>query len=58
MPDNKDKTGWQDDSRINVNQPYELHYWSNELQVTPERLKEAVQIVGPMVKDVRGYLGK
>lgn len=58
MADNKSKTGKADDSRINVNQPYEVRYWTNELGVTPAKLKEAVKAVGPMVKDVKRHLTK
>ncbi len=58
MPDDKGKTGPEDDQRINVNQDYELRDWSQKLNVTPERLKELVRQHGPMVKDVRRALGK
>lgn len=57
MSDDKSKTGKADDIRINVNQPYELRDWSEKLGVTPDRLKQAVQAVGPMVKDVNRHLG-
>jgi hypothetical protein len=57
MPDDKSNTGKPDDIRINVNQPYELRDWSQELGVTAERLKQVVQQVGPMVKDVKRVLG-
>ena len=58
MPDDKDKTGKPDDIRINVNEDYEVRYWSQNLNVTPEQLKDAVRQVGPMVADVRRKLGK
>ena len=58
MPDDKSKTGKPDDIRINVHETYELNYWSKELGVTPDKLKEAVRDNGPMVKDVRRALGK
>jgi hypothetical protein len=57
MPDDKSKTGREHDIRINVHQDYELRDWSGKLGVTPERLKEAVRKVGPMV-DVTKELGK
>jgi len=47
-----------DAQRINVSQEYEVRDWSETLGVTPEQLKEAVRIVGPMVKDVRRHLKK
>jgi hypothetical protein len=58
MPDDKSKTGKQDDIRINVNQDHEVTYWTKELGVSAEKLKAAVAAVGPMVKDVKKYLGK
>jgi hypothetical protein len=57
MADDRTKTGWQDDIRINVHQDYELRDWSKRLGVTPERLKQVVAQVGPYVKDVRRALG-
>jgi hypothetical protein len=57
MPDNLTKTGPADDSRINIHQDYELRYWSQQLGVTPNTLRQAVRAVGPMVKDVRRHLG-
>ena len=36
MPDNTHDTGKPDRERINVHEPYELRYWSKELDVTPE----------------------
>lgn len=58
MPDDKNKTGKQDDSRINVSQPHEVRYWTKELGCTEEELRDAVSKVGPMVKDVKRKLGK
>ena len=57
MPDDKSKTGKADDIRINIHEPYELRDWSQKFGVTPDRLKQAVQTVGPMVKDVKRHLG-
>jgi predicted nucleotidyltransferase len=54
--DNKTKTGKADDSRINVNESYELQYWSQKLNVTREKLKEAVEAVGPSAEKVTEYL--
>jgi hypothetical protein len=56
--DDKSKPGEPDRSRINIHEPYEVAYWTKELNVTAEQLKNAVNAVGPMVKDVRRYLGK
>ena len=56
MPDNLRKRGPEDQSRINVNEPWELKYWSKTLGVTPERLREVVRQVGPRTEDVEQYL--
>jgi len=58
MSDSTDKTGKADRIRINVNEDYELRDWSDQLDVSPERLREIVAKVGPMVEDVRRELGK
>ncbi|HYD92388.1 MAG TPA: DUF3606 domain-containing protein [Flavobacterium sp.] len=58
MTDNLKNTGKQDDSRININQDHEVQYWTKELGVSAEKLREAVKAVGVMVKDVRAYLKK
>lgn len=58
MPDDRTKRGPQDRSRVNVNEPYELDYWSKHFGVTPQQLRDAVKAVGPMVDDVRRRLGK
>jgi hypothetical protein len=58
MPDDKMKTGRADDTRINVNESYELQYWSEKFGVTRDELRDAVKAVGPMVSDVRRELGK
>ena len=40
MPDDKTRRGPADRSRINVNEPYELDYWSKEFDLTPEQLRQ------------------
>jgi hypothetical protein len=47
----------QDSHRVNVNQEHEVRYWTEKLGVSAERLREAVQQVGPMVDDVANFLG-
>ena len=37
MPDNKEKTRPQDAKRINVNEDYELRYWSEKFGCTQEQ---------------------
>ena len=54
--DDKTKTVKGDDSRINVNEAYEVQYWSEKFNVSAERLREAVKEVGTQVTDVQKYL--
>jgi hypothetical protein len=58
MSDNLKNTGKADDIRINVNQEHEVRYWTKELNVTEDRLREAVRAVGVMVADVKEFLKK
>ncbi|MCK7555035.1 DUF3606 domain-containing protein [Chitinophaga sedimenti] len=58
MGDNLNNAGKQDDIRINVNESWELRDWCIKLGVTPERLREAVKAVGPLVRDVKAYLAR
>jgi hypothetical protein len=57
MADNTQRTGSPDSKRINLEQDYEVRYWSKELGVTPERLREAVKAAGTSVEAVRKHLG-
>lgn len=56
--DNKQKIGGTDRVRININESYEVDYWSHKLGVSKDKLKATVQIVGTSVKDVEEYLTK
>ena len=56
MSDSKDKIGKPDRIRINVHEDYELRDWSDQFDISHERLKEVVAKVGPMVEDVRKEL--
>jgi len=56
MPDDPKKRGPADRSRINVNERYEVSYWTKALGVSADRLKTLVKRVGPMVKDVKKAL--
>ena len=42
--------------QINIDKPYELWDWAAELQVSAERLKQAVLVVGKSVRDVKLFL--
>ena len=50
--DDKNKKGPEDSSRINVNEDYELQYWSEKFGVSREELKNAVAKAGVSSKAV------
>lgn len=58
MADNLNERGPQDRSRVNVNEPWELQYWSRKFGVSEEQLKEAVKAAGPSADAVGKHLGK
>lgn len=58
MADDKAKKGPADRSRININEDYEVSYWTDALGVNKEVLAEAVRKVGTSAKDVREYLNR
>ena len=56
MADDLKQTGKADDQRINVNQDHELTYWSEQLGVSRDQLREAVAKVGPLRTAVEQHL--
>ena len=58
MADDTSMTGKADRDRINVNEEYELRDWSSKFGVSPDKLKAAVDKVGPMAIDVQKELGE
>ncbi|KRC70057.1 hypothetical protein ASE30_16215 [Achromobacter sp. Root83] len=56
MSDDLNNRGPQDRSRINVNEPHELRYWTKELGVTEDQLRDAVKAVGVSATAVRAAL--
>jgi hypothetical protein len=58
MADDPNKRGPQDRIRININEDFEVEYWTKTLGVTRDQLKAAVAKAGPMVDDVRAALRK
>lgn len=58
MPDDLTKHGKPDATRINTRESHEVDYWTQELNVTEEELLTAVEVVGPMVKDVKKHLNR
>jgi hypothetical protein len=58
MADSLTKTGAADRSRININEDYEVEYWTRRLGVSRDQLVRAVHKVGPIAADVLRELGK
>jgi hypothetical protein len=56
--DNKTKTSSPDSRRINMEEDYEVEYWTTILDVTRAKLKAAVNAVGTSAAAVRKYLKK
>ena len=56
MPDDKTKRGPQDRAKINVQEKYEMDYWSRKFGVTPDQLRNAVEKVGPSAAAVEREL--
>lgn len=56
MSDDKRNVGPADRDRINVNEDYELRYWTQALGVSADELRAAVQAVGPTAAAVREHL--
>ena len=58
MADDRTVTGQADRLRINMNEDYEVRYWTQKWRVSREELAAAVRAAGVMVKDVAKKLGK
>jgi len=58
MADDLSNRGPRDRDRVNVQEEWEANYWSKKFGVSKDKLKEAVQKVGVMAKDVEKYLKK
>lgn len=58
MADDKNIRGGQDRSRINLNEDYEVRYWTEALGVSRERLEELVREHGSSADKIREALGK
>ncbi|HEY0661461.1 MAG TPA: DUF3606 domain-containing protein [Lysobacter sp.] len=56
MTDSSQNRGEPDRSLINVNQEHEVRYWTKELGVTEQQLREAVKAVGESASKVREYV--
>ena len=58
MSDDKTKRGQPDRSFINMQEDYEVKYWTRHLGVTREELQGAIDKVGNAAAAVRKQLGK
>ncbi|MEG4589102.1 DUF3606 domain-containing protein [Microcoleus sp. MOSTC5] len=58
MSDDKNRKGPEDPNRINLNEPYEVRYWTKELSINEATLRRAVDEVGVMVVSVRAWLNR
>ena len=56
MADDRSKSGPADRARINVNEDYELRYWTEKFKCTTTELKAAVAAVGVMADKVEAHL--
>jgi hypothetical protein len=58
MADNLKDRGPQDRSRVNVNESWELQYWTRHFGVSEDQLRDAVKSAGTSVDAVGKHLGK
>jgi hypothetical protein len=58
MADNKTEVRPQDSSRVNVNEEYEVRYWTGKFNCSKSELESAVKAVGVSASAVEQYLKK
>lgn len=46
----------KESNRINVNEIHELQYWAEQFNISEEKLRQALNQVGPDVSDLKRYL--
>ncbi|KFN42355.1 DUF3606 domain-containing protein [Arenimonas oryziterrae] len=56
MSDDLKNRGPADRSRVNVNEDWELRYWTAHFNTTPEKLRAAVKAVGVSAAAVQRHL--
>jgi hypothetical protein len=56
MADDLIPKGQHDRSRINLNEDYEVRYWTNKLGVSKDDLRKALQTVGSSARAVEEFL--
>ena len=58
MADDLQKRGPIDRSRVNLDEPWEIEWWSKRWSISPERLRAAVGKAGVLTKNIAEHLGK
>ena len=58
MSDDLKNRGPADRARVNVNEAWEVQWWTKELKCTEAQLRAAVKAVGVSANAVRAHLGK
>jgi hypothetical protein len=58
MSDDLNNRHGQDRTRINLNEKWEVDYWTRELGISKEELERAVKMAGDRVASVRQHLGR
>ena len=56
MADNTKIRRPEDPTKININQSWEVEYWTKKFGISASVLTQAVKAVGPMVKNVEKWL--
>ena len=56
MAGNRNDSGPRDRTTINMNEDFEVRYWSKELGVSVQQLKSAMRSVGDKTDDIRKEL--
>ncbi len=56
MTDNKNKKGKADRNKVAGNEPYEVSYLANELNVSTQQVVAAIKVVGNERKKVTDYI--
>lgn len=58
MSNTIDETSWGAlaAKRIDVNNPEEMAIWSRELEIPEQRLREVIEMIGPMTAAIRFYV--
>ena len=56
MSDDLENRGPADRTRISLDEPHEVRYWTRALGVSEEELRAAVRTAGDLVEAVRSHL--